>query len=355
MIVRMLAVVLALLLALAGLSSYWLSRPVFDEELADDIFRTISIAPREEAITLARSLSGTVLLVTAADAEGVAAIDVGAAAGREFSDALHAYRHLGPSGLRALYDAAATVGLSWAELGMAIPARYPHIAAGTNYRAHAEEVGYDGEPFLFPKLSRPTSWDSDVLVGTRLDYEVELCAVTLSEHTRESPAALGYMLCGDYTDRWLLVRDIDLDGDMGRTGFPLAKGGETRLPVGPLLVIPHEDDFYRALELSLYVNGELRQKAGAGQMVWSPGEILSNTLADCRTPYRLGDETIQIADCERLSAGTLLLTGTPEGVLFHIGTLWNPWAYLRPGDVVTSFGTYLGYSRNEVVEASGAH
>ena len=46
--------------------------------------------------------------------------------------------------------------------------------------------------------------------------------------------------------------------------------------------------------------------------------------------------------------GTLVLTGTPEGVLFRLGTLWNPAAYLQEGDVVTSFGTYLGYMRNEI-------
>ena len=37
-----------------------------------------------------------------------------------------------------------------------------------------------------------------------------------------------------------------------------------------------------------------------------------------------------------------------EGVLFKLATLWHPWAYLRQGDVVTSFGTYLGYMRNEI-------
>jgi hypothetical protein len=36
-------------------------------------------------------------------------------------------------------------------------------------------------------------------------------------------------------------------------------------------------------------------------------------------------------------------------VLFHPATLWNPWAYLTEGDVVTSFGQYLGYMRNSVV------
>ena len=170
----------------------------------------------------------------------------------------------------------------------------------------------------------------------------------LTEHRSDAPARLGYLLCGDYTDRWLLVRELDLDGVMGQTGFPLAKGGESRLPIGPFLLVPRETDFYNELEISLYVNDKLRQKALAKKMVWSPREIVANALADCQSPYRAGADILNIADCEHIPAGTLILTGTPEGVLFKLATLWNPWAYLRPGDVVTSFGSYLGYMRNEI-------
>ena len=350
MAVRFVATILGLVVILAGLSSYWLSRPIFESALDDFTFGALSVAPRGEALTLALSRSGVVLLVTAADSEGISAIDVNAVTRQKFDDALQAYNQLGVAGLQSIYDAPTLVNLPWRELGMAVAPGYPHVAAGTNYRAHADEVGHEGEPFLFPKLSRPTGWNSEVTSGTRLDYEVELCAVTLSEHTPADPAVLGYVLCGDFTDRWLLVRDIDLEGEMGRTGFPLAKGGVNRLPVGPLLVIPKNDEFYRRFELSLYVNDELRQKAGAEKMLWSPRQILSQTFAACRSPYQLESEVIYISDCERIPAGTLLLTGTPEGVLFHLGSLWNPWVYLRPGDVVTSFGTYLGFTQNEISE-----
>ena len=342
--------VLILLLALlAGLSSFWLTRPIFKGELDAAVYRSVTIAPRDEALTLARNLAGDVLLVTAADAEGVAVINVSLVADRKFEDVLQAHEQLGDAGLQKLYSSSPQINLSWRDLGMPIARRYPHIAAGTNYRAHAEEVGHEGEPFLFPKLSRPSTWQSDVSMATRLDYEVELCAVTLTEHTSALPSRLGLLLCGDYTDRWLLVKDIDLDGIMGRTGFPAAKGGQSHLPIGPLLVIPGSVDFYRRIELSLYVNDQLRQKSGAEQMIWSAPQIVSRALADCHSPYQLGSQTIRIADCARIPAGTLLLTGTPEGVLFHLATLWNPWAYLREGDVVTGFGTYLGFTRNEVI------
>ena len=345
---KILGITVLLLVMLAVFSSVWLNRPVVNGKLDDAVFARMTLAPLEKALTLAVTRAGEVLLVTGVEADGIAAININTVTGHTFLNVVDLYRNLDIDELRSLYKNENPSSYAWVDLGMPVFPVSLNIAAGTNYRAHAEEVGHEGEPFLFPKLSRPTPWDSEVAPGARLDYEVELCAVTLTEHRPGNPAALGYILCGDFTDRWLLVRDIDLDGEMGRTGFPLAKGGDSRLPIGPLLVIPNEDDFYRELTLKLYVNNTLRQKSGAEKMIWSPRQILSQAMADCRTPYQLEPQTLFIGNCESIPVGTLLLTGTPEGVLFHLMTLWNPWVYLRSGDVVTSFGTFLGYTRNKI-------
>lgn len=135
---------------------------------------------------------------------------------------------------------------------------------------------------------------------------------------------------------------------MGQTGFPIGKGGETRLPVGALLVVPEDADFYQSLDIALYVNDELRQRSSGGLMIWSPYEILSRTLGDCRSPYYTEDDVVSISDCEVIPARTLILTGTPEGVMFKVATIWNPLAYLRSGDVVVSTGKFLGTMRNEI-------
>ncbi len=345
---RKLGVIVAVLAILAGLWSVWLHRPVVEGLLDKRAFSGIAIAPREQAITLAVTSTGAVLLVTLADVETVTAIDVSAATGQSFRDAIEAYAFIKERGLRALYGMHTQARYSWDSLVVPVTPRFPSIAAGTNYRAHAEEVGREEGPFLFPKLSIPTRWNSRVRPGTRLDYEVELCAVPMAAYNHETPTPWGYLLCGDYTDRWLLVRDIDLNGPMGLTGFILAKGGESHLPVGPLLVIPRDKDFYRHIQLSLYMNSQLRQRALAETMIWSPDQILDHALADCDSPYTAGEEVFYLTGCEHIPAGTLVLTGTPEGVLFNLATLWNPWIYLREGDVVTSFGTYLGYMRNEI-------
>lgn len=346
---RRLVLALVLLLLAGFVSSAWLTRPVVHGTLDDGELQGLQLAPLDRALTLAMTRAGRVLLVTAVDAQGVQGIDLAAASGRAFTDAIQAWAVLGEVGLRSALTQAQPVSYPWAELGLPLAPSSPHIAAGTNYRAHAREVGVEeGQPFLFPKLSEPTPWDAPVLPGARLDYEAELCAVLLSEHSSATPAELGYVLCGDFTDRWVLVRDLQLDGVMGRTGFATGKGGDSRLPLGPLLVIPVVADVYRDIELRLYWNDELRQRDVAGSMVWSPREILDAALRDCEAPYIAGEQVLSISDCEVIPAGTLVLTGTPEGVLFKLGTLWNPLAYLREGDAVTSFGTYLGYTRNVV-------
>lgn len=350
---RMLIVVPACVLLLAVGTSWFFSGRVMEGRLSQSRFDALALAPLQQAFTLVRSSrSGSIVLVTALNTSGVQGVDLSGLVEPPPQDAIEAFAQLGEARLIAFSANEADALLGWEELGVPVSAGGIHIAAGTNYRAHAEEVGMEEGPFLFPKVSVPTAWNSPVAAGTRLDFEVELCAVTLTDYSATAVAAttakLAYLLCGDYTDRWQLVREIDLDGPLGVSGFPVAKGGPARFPVGSLLVIPRQNDFYKQIELSLYLNDELRQHTSADKMIWSPDTILANALAKCKTDYLLMTGTIQMNDCERIPAGTLLLTGTPGGVLFHLATLWNPWVYLRPGDVVTSFATYLGYMRNEI-------
>ena len=334
------------------LYTWKLSQPIFNTTLnVKELATAIEIAPIDQALTFARLQSGDVLLVLSADIDGVSAIDLGAISRRTFSDSVDAYYQLGSARIRQLatdrQQQAQT--FTWAQLGIPVNETYPHIAAGTNYREHADEVGHVGDPFVFPKFSNITGWNAQVSPGTRLDYEVELCAVTLTDHTTASPAPLGYILCGDYTDRWLLVKDMDLGRPMGPTGFAAGKGGATRFPVGSLLAIPESVEFYKDIELKLYLNGNLRQRSSAGQMIWAPHKVLDKALTDCKLPYfNAGEQTVVTPSCEKISARTLLLTGTPSGVMFNISTLWNPLSYLRQGDQVVSSGTHLGFMRNTI-------
>jgi len=347
-----LTISLLVLLALAFMSSWMLSRPIFDQQLNQQQMRSaLRVAPIEQAITFAQVLSGEVILVLDVDKSGITGINLSAQTDQQFTDAIDAYLQMGSGQLRSLAQTGKNQRqhFPWQQLAIPLNEHYPHIAAGTNFQSHAAEVGHDGEPFLFPKLSHATAWNADVYNDGRLDYEVELCAIPLSNHSPESPAQLAYLLCGDFTDRWLLVKEIDTGEPMGPTGFPAGKGGDSRLPVGFLLLIPDADDFYKNIQLSLYVNQDLRQQASAKAMIWDSRKILAEILLQCQTPYYRGAQQLtMLSSCDTIPNRTLILTGTPEGVIFNIATLWNPFAYLRPGDVVTSTATYLGFTRNRI-------
>ena len=147
---------------LAVFSSVWLNRPVVNGKLDDAVFARMTLAPLEKALTLAVTRAGEVLLVTGVEADGIAAININTVTGHTFLNVVDAYRNLGIDELHALYNDENASFYAWVDLGMPVFPVSLNIAAGTNYRAHAKEVGHEGEPFLFPKLSRPTPWDNAV-------------------------------------------------------------------------------------------------------------------------------------------------------------------------------------------------
>ncbi len=348
--IKIFSIASAFLLTSAFLYSWSLSQPKFNEGLSGNIMSTVNVAPLTEAITLAVNDAGEILLVLNAGEQGIDTINLNDLTPNRYPDAADAFVDLGRNRLLDIASTEKTKNTPWEELSIPISVTDKSIAAGTNYKAHMEEMGLEGNPpFLFPKLSRATSWDAEVTSGVRLDHEVELCALPIADFSAGDTVEMAYLLCGDFTDRWLLVSDMDLGGEMGKTGFPLGKGGATRMPVGPFLVFPSTHDFYKKIDLKLYVNSTLRQHSKADLMIWNPSEIMEHTLRDCESVYKRLDEELGILDnCEKIPAKTLFLTGTPEGVMFHLGTIWNPAFYLRSGDVITASATYLGVTKNSV-------
>ena len=134
------------------------------------------------------------------------------------------------------------------------------------------------------------------------------------------------------------ARDVQLP----KTQFYESKSYPTFTPVGPSLVLLDDDELKRFgdLRLRLWVNGELRQDSVvAGDMIYPPWAALE-----------------ALSRFQRLDAGDLLLTGTPEGTalsapprpveiiaallppalkwkLFFQRQAQNP-KYLKDGDVV---------------------
>ena len=198
MLVRTLVVLLAIAgVAFAALAaiSHTASKPLFDEARGEYAPR---IAPLDEALTFARTESA-LLLVTAHEVDRVRGLDLTAALGREETgDLLALFRARGFDGLRDVTAPEVEIPIDALEAPIAYPA--PHVAAGTNFKAHAEEVYLDDPPFLFPKRVEATAWNADVPFTSRLDYEAELCMIPIDDLVApDAEARFAVVLCNEGT------------------------------------------------------------------------------------------------------------------------------------------------------------
>ena len=339
--------VLGLLLLGLVVRSWQVSQPLYEETLAEAPMEAFTLAAPERALSLARTVEGQPLLVTAMDRSGVDAVDLGAVSGLGAVEPLAVYRALGEERLLELL-AMPAAAYPWAALGVPFNSGAEAIAAGTNFRAHAEETGLEDGPFLFPKRSLPTPWQAPVAERMRLDYEVELCAVTIEPVALGQAGQFAYCLCNDFTDRWVLLRGIDLDQPLGRTGFPAGKGGPGLFPTGAILLAPRSTGFYRQLDLGLTVNGRLRQRGSASAMIWPAERVAQEALALGDTPFYLPAGTVPLTTGSVLPSGTALLLGTPAGVALQLPNIWMANAFLQEGDQVLAYGTHLGVLANTI-------
>lgn len=284
------------------------------------------------------------------------------------------------------------------------------VSTGLNYAAHAEEAG-GGDVFLFPKPAAPTRPYARVHAPagvTLLDYEVELAFVLLADVDLFAPpsrdallAESAFFLSNDVSDREAIVRNASLSG-VG-TGFVEGKGQPGFMPAGPWMV--RGTELFAAvracgaegLGLRLRVDDEAepRQDASTVKMILQPEELVARigtwiTEHGLRTPMpfvRGGRERFYPLavpgtpeEAPRLTAGSIVQTGTPEGVALNAPSplgvtlrgalrLRSPFqqflveekarvaaggtAYLAPGSVVHARIDGLGAQVFEIGEAGG--
>jgi fumarylpyruvate hydrolase len=162
------------------------------------------------------------------------------------------------------------------------------LCVGRNYAAHRAEMGGDDRdpPFFFAKPA-----DALVPPGTDVPYPT---ATADLHHEIELVVAIGpdgifgYAVGVDLTRR-------DLQAAAKAKGQPWdsAKGFDHSAPISAIRKLDKIGD----AAISLSVNGEVRQKAHIGDMIWSVAEIVEQA-------GKLWD----------IQAGDLIFTGTPEGV-----------------------------------------
>ncbi|MEA5445160.1 fumarylacetoacetate hydrolase family protein [Gammaproteobacteria bacterium AB-CW1] len=169
------------------------------------------------------------------------------------------------------------------------------FCVGRNYADHAREMGAERpqQPVIFlkPGSACRAPGPASLPVGLgRVDYEGEI-ALLLSGELERPIVGLG--LAVDLT-----LRDEQARLKQGRLPWDVAKAFDGSCLLGPFLPVDdHVLGHFQELSFVTKINGEERQRGDAGDMIFSPPELLS--ALSCYWAVRAGD---------------VLLTGTPAGV-----------------------------------------
>jgi 2-keto-4-pentenoate hydratase/2-oxohepta-3-ene-1,7-dioic acid hydratase in catechol pathway len=217
------------------------------------------------------------------------------------------------------------------------------ICLGKNYREHAAEIdayaldtdGVPEAPIVFTKPAASLCGPRDPItvdreITTALDYEVELGIVigTGGRHISAADAErhiAGYTIVNDVT-----ARDLQR---LHKQWF-LGKSLPAATPVGPVIVSPDELTGLDGRAIRCWVNGDLRQDARLGDMIFG----IADTIA----------EVSRIVPLER---GDLIAMGTPSGVGFS----FDPPRFLQDGDRVVCEIEGIGRLDNTVHFVSVPH
>ena len=190
---------------------------------------------------------------------------------------------------------------------------------GRNYAEHAREMGHDPDrapPFFFQKNPDNIVLDGRFKYPTMssdVHHEVEMIVALKSGGSSISVSSanqhiFGYGIGFDMTRR-------DLQHQAKKMGRPweVGKAFEQSAPCSELHPI-ETSGFIEKGKISLHVNGEIRQNADLSDMIWSVPEMISI-----------------LSEYFELSAGDIILTGTPAGV-----------GAVRPGDNMKAYIEGLG-------------
>jgi 2-keto-4-pentenoate hydratase/2-oxohepta-3-ene-1,7-dioic acid hydratase in catechol pathway len=209
------------------------------------------------------------------------------------------------------------------------------LCIGLNYRQHAAEsnaplpqfpvlffknpsaLQHPDEPIILPR------W----LTSTKVDYECEL-AVVIGKRAKNVPReraleyVFGYTCANDVS-----ARDWQKEG--GGTQWCRGKSFDTFAPLGPRLVTTEDLPNPQALRIRTIGNGETLQDCSTGDMIFDVATLIE---------FLSGSTT--------LLPGTVILTGTPQGV----GVARNPPRFLHAGDKVTIDIEGIGALTNPVID-----
>lgn len=229
------------------------------------------------------------------------------------------------------------------------------LCSGSNYRAHNAEKANSPlsgrEPEFFLKTADCVIGPGDGIVcderlTRKLDCETELAVVIgapgrhiLVENALDH--VFGYTVANDVTARDRQVRRTP----EGTVYYELGRGKafDSSLPLGPVITTVADIPDPQNLRIATTINGDLRQSANTGDMIWTCAELVHFFSINFT-----------------LRPGMVILTGTPAGTAWSVDAeLGGSWQapdglvpatrYCLPGDEVVSEVEGIGRLRNPVV------
>lgn len=199
------------------------------------------------------------------------------------------------------------------------------VCIGWNYRSHVKELESElpKVPTVFLKPSTCLIGDGDEIVipagVTNVQHEVEL-AVVFGRRCKDATEDDAL----DYVSHIAVFNDVsarDMQTEARRTGntWDLSKGMDTFGPMSEPVPLDAVADI-QDLELTLTVNGEVRQHGNTRDMIFPVARLIA-----------------YVTRFMTMEPGDILITGTPEGV-----------SEIHPGDVVVADIPGVGRLENRV-------
>jgi 5-carboxymethyl-2-hydroxymuconate isomerase len=262
--------------------------------------------------------------------------------------------------VRAAYAAADPDAMEAASLspaGVRLMAPIPRpgkiIGVGYNYLDHIREQGLERpvRPVLFSMFANAVAADGEPIrhpAGTHaLDLEAEMAVVIGRRASRVAAAdglsyVAGYTTANDVTARdWQGQVRALRSGEKGDGQWLRAKGSDSFLPLGPVLVTADELGDGRGLAVRSW------RTAAAGPDADRPFQMQDGNTSDLLFGVA---ELIAIISAEvTLDPGDVIVTGTPSGV----GVFREPQIFLEPGDLVRVEVEKIGSLTSPVTDAAG--
>jgi 2-keto-4-pentenoate hydratase/2-oxohepta-3-ene-1,7-dioic acid hydratase in catechol pathway len=219
------------------------------------------------------------------------------------------------------------------------------LALAGNYSQHITEVGLELGLSDSPRkttVPRPFLMPPTVIIGhdeeipwpaysEKIDYEIELAVVIGKEAKCISPKSTreyiaGYTIANDVSARSVTFAKSRKKRPWDEFYDWLnGKWADGFLPIGPCIVTADEIENPQNLQMTLKVNGEIRQNANTTEMIFNVYEIVS-FLSYLMT----------------LQPGDVIATGTPAGVAAATGR------FLQPGDCIECTIEKLGTLTNTI-------